>query len=83
MTTSVRPVSPVAFSPAPASYSQQWQSAFNAQLQRKISLLAGPYTIQPQLYLQSPDGTVWKVAVDNLGQLSTTLATRDQIKPPL
>lgn len=83
MTTVNRPAAPVAFSPAPSSYNQQWQSTFNAQLQRRIGLLAGPYTIQPQLLLQSPDGTVWQVTVSNAGALTVAQATHGSISPPV
>lgn len=71
------------FSPAPTQYNQQWQSSFLAALQRKLGLLAGPYTIQPQLLLQSPDGTVWQISVSNAGVISATQAVHGTIIPPL
>ena len=83
MTTNTKPAAPVVFSPAPSGYNQQWTSSFLAALQRKLGLLAGPYTIQPQLLLQSSDGTVWQVTVDNAGVISAAVATRGQIVPPL
>jgi hypothetical protein len=69
------------FGPAPAQYSQSWMSALTASLSRRLGLLAGPYTIQPQLLLQSPDGTVWQVTVDNAGVISAAVATHGTIPP--
>lgn len=82
MTIQGTPSPPPQFSAAPSAYNQPWQSAFLAQLSRRLGLLAGPYTIQPQLLLQSPDGTVWQVTVDNTGILTTAVATRG-IQPPV
>ena len=82
MATNVKPAAPFTFSPAPSQYNQQWQSAFLASLQRKIGLLAGPYTIQPQLLLQSPNGTVWQVTVSDLGALVVTQAVHG-VQPPI
>lgn len=71
------------FSPPPQQYSQSWQSTFLASLQRRLGLFAGPYTIQPQLLLQSPDGTVWQVTVSNAGVISATVAPHGATIPPL
>jgi len=70
------------FGTAPQQYSQQWASALAAQLSRRLGLLAGPYTVQPQLLLQSPDGTVWQVTVSNAGAITTTVAPHG-IQPPV
>jgi len=70
------------FGAAPQQYSQQWASSLTAQLSRKLGLLAGPYTIQPQLLLQSPDGTVWQVTVSNAGAITAAVAPHG-IQPPL
>lgn len=70
------------FGSPPQQYTQQWASALLAQLSRRIGLLAGPYTIQPQLLLQSPDGTVWQITVDNAGVISAAVAPHG-IQPPL
>lgn len=78
-----RPAQGTTFGAAPSSYNQSWQSAFLAQLTRKLGLLAGPYTIQPQIFLQSPNGTVYQVTVDNSGVISATVATRGSIHPPV
>lgn len=78
-----RPAATPSFGAAPSRYEQAWQSSFNAQLARKLGLLAGPYTIQPQLLLQSPDGTVWQITVSNTGVLTTAVATRGAIHPPV
>ena len=66
----------------PQQYTQQWASSLLAQLQRRLGLLAGPYTIQPQLLLQSPDGTVWQITVSNAGAITATVATHG-IQPPV
>lgn len=78
-----RPPQAASFGAAPSDYSQSWQSAFLAQLSRKLGLLAGPYTIQPQIFLQSPNGTVYQVTVDNSGTLSAAVASRGSIHPPV
>lgn len=70
------------FGAPPQQYTQQWASALLAQLSRKLGLLAGPNTIQPQLLLQSPDGTVWQVTVSNAGAISAAIATHG-IQPPV
>lgn len=75
------PSSP-SFGAAPQQYSQAWASALMAQLSRKLGLLAGPYTVQPQLLLQSPDGTVWQITVSNAGVVSAAVATQG-IQPPV
>lgn len=75
------PSSP-SFGAAPQQYSQQWASSLMAQLSRKLGLLAGPYTVQPQLLLQSPDGTVWAITVDNAGVISAAVA-QPGIQPPV
>lgn len=70
------------FGAAPQQYNQQWASALLAQLSRRFGLLAGPYTVQPQLLLQSPDGTVWQITVDDTGVISAAVATHG-IQPPV
>jgi hypothetical protein len=72
------------FGSAPQQYSQQWAAALLAQLARRLGLLAGPYTVQPQLLLQSPDGTVWQVTVSNAGAITAAVASPSQEeRPPL
>lgn len=83
MTTPVKPTPFPSFGAAPKQYDQVWTTAFLAQLARRIGLLAGPNTIQPQILLQSPNGTVYVVTVDNAGTLSAAVATRGTIPPPL
>jgi hypothetical protein len=56
--------------------------AMIAQLTRKLGLLAGPYTIQPQLLLQSPAGTVWQITVSDTGVISASVATHG-VQPPV
>jgi hypothetical protein len=73
---------PPSFGAAPQQYNQQWAASLTAQLARRLGLLAGPYTIQPQLLLQSPDGTVWQVTVSNAGAITATVATHG-IQPPV
>lgn len=70
------------FGAPPQQYSQQWAAALLAQLSRRLGNLAGPYTIQPQLLLQSPDGTVWQITVSNAGAISAAVATHG-IQPPV
>lgn len=71
------------FGAAPQQYSQSWASALTAQLSRRLGLLAGPYTVQPQLLLQSPDGTVWQITVDNAGVVTAAPASHGTIIPPV
>lgn len=78
-----RPPQTASFGAAPSKYDQGWQSSFLAQLSRRLGLLAGPYTIQPQIFLQSPNGTVYQVTVDNTGTLSAAVASRGSIHPPV
>lgn len=78
----VYPRQPPNFGAAPQQYNQQWASSFMANLSRNIGLLAGPYTIQPQLLLQSSNGVVWRVTVDNEGVITATVAPHG-IQPPV
>lgn len=83
MTTSTKPIPLPSFGIVPKEYDSAWYSAFVAQLSRRISLLAGPYTIQPQLLLQAPNGSVFKVVVDNSGNLTAQAVARGDIPAPL
>ena len=67
----------------PQQYDAQWYSSFFAQLTRRLGLLSGPYTIQPQLLLQSPNGTVYQVTVSDTGVLTAAVATRGNVQPPI
>jgi hypothetical protein len=78
-----RPVVNQSFGVVPQNYDYTWFSLFVAQLARKISLLAGPTTIQPQILLQAPDGKVWKVTVDNSGVLQREIVERGSTRPPI
>lgn len=79
MTTTPSPLP--SFGAVPARYDGAWFSAFTAQLSRRLGLLSGPYTVQPQLLLQSPDGTVYQVTVANGGALTVTLAATNVPSP--
>lgn len=70
------------FGSVPPKYDAGWFSAFTAQISRRLGLLAGPYTVQPQLLLQAPNGKVYQVTVDDSGMLSTSVANTDT-PPPL
>jgi hypothetical protein len=83
MTTATKPIPLPSFGIVPSQYDSQWYSAFVAQLSRRISLLAGPYTIQPQLLLQAPNGSVFKVVVDNSGNLSATAVVPGDVPAPI
>ena len=82
MTTSPKPVPAPSFGTPPDRYDSSWLSAFLALLTRRMALLAGPNTIQPQIMLQSPNGTVYVVTVDNTGTLTTAVASRGTAPPP-
>lgn len=82
MTISPRPVPAPSFGTPPDRYDGSWFSAFLALLTRRMALLAGPNTIQPQIMLQSPNGTVFVVTVSDTGTLTTTVATRGTVPPP-
>ena len=79
MTTKPSPLP--SFGAVPVRYDGAWFSAFTAQLSRRLGLLAGPYTVQPQLLLQAPDGTVYQVTVSNTGTLTTAVAATDVPSP--
>lgn len=83
MTTPTKPSVFPGFGAPPSSYDSGWLSAFTAQLTRRLGLLAGPNTIQPQVLLQAPDGTVYQVTVSNTGVLTTTVASRGTVQPPI
>jgi hypothetical protein len=83
MTTPTKPTAFPSFGAAPTKYDQMWMTAFLSQLARRIGLLAGPNIIQPQILLQAPNGTVYEVTVDNSGTLTTTVATRGVVQPPM
>lgn len=79
MTTKPSPLP--SFGTVPVKYDGAWFSAFTAQLSRRLGLLSGPYTVQPQLLLQSPNGTVYQVTVSNAGVLTTAVAATDVPSP--
>lgn len=83
MTTSTLPVPAPSFGTPPDRYDRSWTSAFLALLTRRMALLAGPNTIQPQIMLQSPNGTVYTVTVSDTGTLTTAVAARGSIPPPV
>lgn len=83
MTIPGRPSAAPSFGAPPERYDRGWMSAFTAQLTRRFGLLAGPYTIQPQLLLQSPDGTVWQITVSNAGAITAAVATHGATVPPV
>lgn len=83
MTTNSKPLPLQAFGIPPQQYDAQWYSSFFAQLTRRLGLLGGPYTIQPQLLLQSPNGTVYQITVSDTGTLTTAVATRSNVQPPI
>ena len=79
MTTKPTPMP--SFGTVPVRYDGAWFSAFTAQLSRRLGLLAGPYTVQPQLLLQAPNGTVYQITVNNSGALTTAVANTDAPSP--
>lgn len=81
--TSSKPLPLPTFGVAPKQYDALWMSTFLSLLGRRISLLAGPNTIQQQIILQSPNGTVYQVTVSDTGTLTTSVATRGVVQPPL
>jgi hypothetical protein len=83
MTTPTKPTAFPSFGAAPQKYDAIWMTAFLSQLARRIGLLAGPNSIQPQILLQAPNGTVYEVTVDNSGNITTTVATRGVVQPPM
>lgn len=83
MTTPTKPTAFPSFGAAPTKYDPIWMASFLSQLARRVGLLAGPNTIQPQILLQAPNGKVYEVTVSNSGDLTTTEATRGTIQPPI
>ncbi len=78
-----KPLPQPSFGTVPRQYDATYFSAFIALLSRRLSLLAGPNTVQQQILLQAPDGTVYEVTVNNSGVLTTAVATRGTIQPPI
>lgn len=83
MTTPTKPTAFPSFGAAPRQYDPVWMASFLSQLARRVGLLAGPNTIQPQILLQAPNGTVYEITVDNAGNLVRTVATRGVVQPPM
>jgi hypothetical protein len=71
------------FGTVPRQYDATYFSSFMSLLSRRLSLLAGPNIVQQQMLLQAPDGKVWQVTVNNSGVLTTTIATRGDVPPPI
>jgi hypothetical protein len=78
-----KPLPQPSFGIVPRQYDATYYSAFMSLLSRRLSLLAGPNTVQQQILLQAPDGTVYEVTVNNSGVLTTAVATRGTIQPPI
>ena len=81
MTTKPTPLP--SFGVVPRAYDPGYFTAFMSQLARKLSTLAGPNIVQQQILLQAPNGTVYEVTVNNSGVLTTAVATRGTIQPPI
>jgi hypothetical protein len=78
-----KPLPQPSFGTVPRQYDATYYSAFMSLLSRRLSLLAGPNTVQQQILLQAPNGTVYEVTVNNSGVLTTAVATRGTIQPPI
>jgi hypothetical protein len=78
-----QPLPQPSFGIVPRQYDATYYSAFMSLLSRRLSLLAGPNTVQQQILLQAPNGTVYEVTVNNSGVLTTAVATRGTIQPPI
>lgn len=83
MTVPFQPTPQPSFGVVPRAYDPGYFTAFMAQLARRLSNLSGPNTVQQQILLQAPNGTVYEVTVNNSGVLTTTAATRGTIQPPI
>lgn len=83
MTTATKPTPLPSFGVVPSQYDQQYFTSFVSILSRRLANLAGPNTVQQQILLQSPNGTVYQVTVDNTGTIQTTVATRGVVQPPI
>jgi hypothetical protein len=83
MSVPFKPTPQPSFGVVPRTYDPGYFTSFMALLARRLSNLAGPNTVQQQILLQSTDGTVYEVTVSNTGVLTTTIATRGTIQPPL
>ncbi len=81
MTTKPTPLP--SFGVVPRAYDPGYFTAFMSQLARKLSTLAGPNIVQQQILLQAPNGTVYEVTISNAGALTTTVATRGTVQPPI
>lgn len=83
MTTPTKPTPLPSFGVVPKAYDPGYFTSFMSILARRLSTLAGPNTVQQQILLQAPNGTVYEVTVDNSGVISTAVATRGTIQPPI
>ncbi len=83
MTTPTKPTPLPSFGVVPGKYDPQYFTSFMSILSRRLSNLAGPNTVQQQILLQAPNGTVYEVTVNNSGVLQTAVATRGTIQPPI
>ena len=77
------PIPQPSFGVVPKAYDPGYFTAFMSQLGRRLSNLAGPNTVQQQILLQAPNGTVYQITVDNTGALVPTVATRGVVQPPI
>ena len=77
------PLPQPSFGVVPRQYDPSYFSSFMSLLSRRLSLLAGPNIVQQQILLQAPNGTVYEVTVNNAGVISTTVATRGDVQPPI
>lgn len=83
MTTPTKPTPLPSFGVVPRAYDAGYFTSFMSILARRLSTLAGPNIVQQQILLQSPNGTVYEVTVDNAGVITTAVATRGTIQPPI
>jgi hypothetical protein len=78
-----KPLPQPTFGTVPRQYDAGYFSAFMSLLSRRLSLLAGPNIVQQQILLQAPNGTVYEVTVNNSGVITTAVATRGDVQPPI
>lgn len=76
---------PFSFDPGlpspPQNYSPGFMSSVLSAIRRLYRLV--PFTVMPHIHLSAPNGTVYRVSVDNTGTLTTAVADKNGPRPPL
>lgn len=67
--------------PEPPTGTPNWMANTIRSIKRALRMI--PFKPLPQVYLLSPNGTVYRVSVDNTGTLVVAQGSKDDPRPPL